>query len=31
MADIGWATTLHECYGTRAHWEEDAPGDTGED
>lgn len=25
MADIGWATTLHEYYGTRAHWEEDAP------
>lgn len=31
MADIGWATTLHVYYGTRAHWEEDAPGDTGED
>lgn len=25
MADIGWATTLHEYYGTRAQWEEDAP------
>ncbi|MFX1675826.1 PRC-barrel domain-containing protein [Paraburkholderia sp. A2WS-5] len=22
MADIGWATTLHEYYGTRAHWDE---------
>jgi hypothetical protein len=29
MADIGWATTLHEYYGTRAHWEEDAPGSAG--
>ncbi|QBQ99093.1 PRC-barrel domain-containing protein [Paraburkholderia pallida] len=23
MADVGWATTLNEYYGTRAHWERD--------
>jgi len=28
MADIGWATTVHEYYGARAHWQDDplAPG-----
>ena len=31
MADIGWATTLHKYYGTRAHWEEDAPEPAGKD
>jgi len=37
MADVGWATTVNEYYGTRAHWEDDAldpldplsPGNTG--
>lgn len=23
MADIGWATTAHEYYGARAHWQDD--------
>ncbi|MCP3718310.1 PRC-barrel domain-containing protein [Paraburkholderia sp. CNPSo 3281] len=28
MADIGWATTVHDYYGARAHWQDDplAPG-----
>ncbi|WP_213302181.1 PRC-barrel domain-containing protein [Paraburkholderia sacchari] len=29
MADIGWATTLHEYYGARVHWEDEPVAQTG--